>query len=118
MRDPPTAMKDSKGNLVTEPDLIKEMAINAHVVERLSSRPMTSELTELKNMKEKLCATRLKIAAHKKTRPWSLKDIDVVLKGLKKDKSRDPLSLANEIFRYEIVGDDLKQITQPRSDFK
>ena len=36
-------------------------------------------------------------------------DLDVVLKHLKKNKSRDPLGYANEIFRPEVAGDDLKQ---------
>ena len=37
-----------------------------------------------------------------------MKDLKRVLKNLKKQKSRDPLGLANDIFRPEVAGDDLK----------
>ena len=37
-----------------------------------------------------------------------MKDLDAVLKHLKKQKSRDPLGLANDIFQTEVSGDDLK----------
>ena len=35
--------------------------------------------------------------------------LDVVLKYLKKNKSRDPLGYANDIFHIDVAGDDLKQ---------
>ena len=38
-----------------------------------------------------------------------MKDLELVLKHLKKQKSRDPLGLANDIFRPEVAGDDLKE---------
>ena len=38
-----------------------------------------------------------------------MKDLDIVLKNLKKQKSRDPYGLANDIFRPEVAGDDLKE---------
>ena len=38
-----------------------------------------------------------------------MKDLDKVLKKLKKQKSRDPLGLANHIFCPEVAGDDLKR---------
>jgi hypothetical protein len=47
------------------------------------------------------------LAASRKTPPWTLKDLDKVLKHLKKQKSRDPLGLANDIFCPEVGGDDL-----------
>ena len=37
-----------------------------------------------------------------------MKDLDRVLKGLKKQKSRDPYGLANDLFRPGVAGDDLK----------
>ena len=37
-----------------------------------------------------------------------MKDLDKVLKKLKKNKSRDPLGLCNELFRPGVAGDDLK----------
>ena len=37
-----------------------------------------------------------------------MKDLETVLKHLKKQKLRDPLGLANDIFHPEVAGDDLK----------
>ena len=44
-----------------------------------------------------------------KTAPWTMDDLDRVLKHLKINKSRDPLGFANEIFRPEVAGSDLKK---------
>ena len=51
----------------------------------------------------------MKVAKYNKTDPWSMDDLDAVLKSLKMQKSRDPNDLANEIFKPDVVGDDLKQ---------
>ena len=65
-------------------------------------------MEHIKDAKEILCEKLLKLAKSEKTPPWKMKDLDEVLKNLKKDKSRDPMGLANEIFRPEVAGDDLK----------
>ena len=107
-RDPPTAMRDPvSGNLVTNEENIQKVAVNVYK-KRLENRPMKHELKHIKDAKEKLCQNILKIAGKNKTPPWTMKDLDKVLKILKKQKSRDPFGLANEIFRPEIAGDDLK----------
>ena len=49
----------------------------------------------MQNDKENLCKLRLDLARRNKTPPWTLEELDVVLKYLKTDKSRDPLGLAN-----------------------
>lgn len=51
---------------------------------------------------------RMKLASKNKTPEWTMEDLDVVLKGLKKNKSRDALGYLNELFRPEVIGDDLK----------
>ena len=43
-----------------------------------------------------------------KTKPWTMDDLDAVLGYLKKDKSRNPHGYANELFRPEVAGKDLK----------
>ena len=62
----------------------------------------------MKADKEELCKMRLNNAKENKTKPWEMTDLEVVLKHLKKNKSRDPLGYANELFRPETAGDDLK----------
>ena len=73
----------------------------------MESRPIKEKLRELKMYKEKLFKLRVKEASKNKTAPWTRDQIMKVLKSLKKDKSRDPSGLANEIFHPSVAGDDL-----------
>ena len=107
-RDPPTAMKDKDGIIVTNVEKIKEMAVNAYE-ERLKNRPIKEGLEEMKELKEKLAEKVMKVAKTNKTPKWTMKEIEIVLKGLKKNKSRDPNGLANELFKEEAAGRDLKE---------
>ena len=56
----------------------------------------------------KTTSTHMKLESKIKTPPWQMRDLEIVLKQLKKDKARDPLGFANEIFRLEVAGDDVK----------
>ena len=49
-----------------------------------------------------------KLARRKKSKDWTMKDLNKVLKSLKKNKARDPMGWPNELFRLENVGKDLK----------
>ena len=102
MKDPVT------GNLITSNDKINEAAVKVYT-ERLQNAPMKDHLKHIKEAKEKLCDKVLQVAKKNKTPPWKLKDLDIVLRNLKKQKSRDPHGLANDIFRPDVAGDDLKQ---------
>ena len=51
----------------------------------------------------------MKIAQNNKTTPWTTKELEIVLKGLKKNKSKDPNSLANDMCKEEAAGTDLKE---------
>ena len=44
----------------------------------------------------------------KKSEPWDKKNLRTVLKSLKKNKSRDPHDMINELFRPENIGSDLE----------
>ena len=107
-RDPPTAMLDDHGNLVTSPSVIENLTLET-CKKRLQNRPMKDDLKDIQKEKEELCNTRLNIARNRKTEPWTMDDLDAVLKYLKNNKSRDPFGYANEIFRPEVAGDDLKK---------
>ena len=51
------------------------------------------------------------ISRHLQTSPtpdWTMGDLEVVLQQLKNKKSRDPLGLANELFKPNNAGKDLK----------
>ena len=69
---------------------------------------MNEDLKHVQVDKEELYDLLLEIAKHNKSPDWDMTDLDNVLKNLKNNKSRDPLGLANEIFKPNVVGDDLK----------
>ena len=106
-RDPPTAMLDLQGNLVTSPSAIENLSLETYK-KRLENRKMKEHLEDIKEKKEKLCMERLKIAANNKTPAWTMDQLEKVLKNLKMNKSRDPSGYANEIFHSDVAGGDLK----------
>ena len=106
-KEPPVAMTDLDGNLITS-----EKNLEKHVLEHyekvLSNRPMKPELIQMQKDKEELCEKRIELAKQSKTEPWDMKDLEVVLKYPKKEKSHDPHDNANEIFHSNVAGSDMK----------
>ena len=83
------------------------MAIKAYE-ERLRTRPIKEGFEHILDAKEKLADSLMEKARLNKTPPWTLQDLQVVLDKLKTSKYRDPNGLANELFKQEAAGDDLK----------
>ena len=81
-------MLDKRGNLVTSPKIIEDIALNTFK-ERLKNKKINDGLENVKNDKEELCRKRLEKAKNTKTDPWNIEDLEVVLKHLKKNKSKD-----------------------------
>ena len=100
-------MCDATGNLLTSEEQIEKLAVDTYR-KRLENRPIRGNLSSIRNDKEELCSRRLEDAKKKVTQPWTMEQLESVLEYLKKDKSRDPFGYANEIFRPEVAGDDLK----------
>lgn len=69
---------------------------------------MVPELKFLRDDKELLCDLKLECARKNTTKPWTMKELEIVLSSLRKNKSRDPLGLANELFSSKIAGTDMK----------
>ena len=103
----PVALFDKKGNLITNPEGIKQLCLE-EMVERLRHRKIKPDLIQLQHLKEKLCKKRLELAEHKKSEPWTHKQLDKVLSSLKNGKCRDPEGLINELFKHGVAGQDLK----------
>ena len=82
-RDPPTAMLDSKGNLLTTDKAIQNRAIEVFK-ERLNSNTMKENLEDLEEDTNKLCKMRLKLSKLNKTKPWDIEDLKNVLKSYPK----------------------------------
>ena len=105
--EPPTAMRDSKGNLLTgKRDILEETVKYYEKV--LKNRPMKEELTGYQKHREDIASARMKLASQNKTDDWTMEDLDTVLKDLKTNKSRDALGYLNELFKPKAIGSDLK----------
>ena len=104
--DPPSAMLDKEGNLLTSDDAIKERALEVYA-ERLEANKIYKHFESLEEERNELCKTRLKLAKLNKTKPWSMEDLKIALKHLENEKSRDAEEHANEIFKESAAGPDL-----------
>ena len=106
-QEPPTAMVESTGNLVTSSEGIKNIATE-HYGKILENRDIKDDLKDVQKDKEELFKHTLDLAKKNTTPPWDIQDLEEVLKYLKNNKSRDPQGNANEIFKSRVAGDDLK----------
>ena len=106
-RDPPTAMVDDVGNIVTSAKAIEALALETYS-KRLENRKIKDGLENHKKDKENLCKLRLEMTGKNRTSEWSMNQLEVVLKYLKKNKSRDPFGYSNDLFRIDVAGDNLK----------
>ena len=73
-RDPPTAMMDFNGKLLTSEEEIQKLAIKVFE-NRLRNRDMKTELSDMKKDKESLCKMRLEIAQKKQNTTMDTKRV-------------------------------------------
>ena len=99
-------MTSTEGKLLTSDEDIKKEAVK-HYEKVFDDKPMEESIKHLKEQREQLCNQRLEAARKNKTPPWTLEDVKVVLKDLKKKISKDPYDLPNELFVWSYAGDDL-----------
>ena len=78
-KDPPTAMLDSKGNLLTAENAIQSRAKEVFI-ERLQSNKIEEHLEDLEEDTNKLCQLRLKLSKLNKTQPWDIEDLQKCVK--------------------------------------
>ena len=69
---------------------------------------MKAHLKEAEKTTNDLCEARLKVKKHNKTKPWTKDDLEIVMKDLARNKSRDALGHVNELFKEEAAGSDFK----------
>ena len=103
--DPPAAMTDKEGNLLTNKDDIQKRAVEVYK-ERLKPNAIEEHLKSYEEVENKLCKARLNLTKLNKTDPWTIEDLNNAIKDLDNNKSRDALGHANEIFKC--AGSDLK----------
>ena len=44
------------------------------------------------------------------SKPWTMKDLDRVIKSLKNNQTRGPLGMLNALFKPGVIGQDLKKL--------
>ena len=103
----PVAKIDNHGRIVSDPEDLKKLYIDTYT-HRLRNRPIRPEYEDLKILKTELFNKRMQVIKMQKYEPWKLENMRVVLKALKKNKSKDPHGLINELFRPENIGSDME----------
>ena len=103
----PVGKLDRFGNLVTNHAGLKSLYLNTYK-QRLRNRPIKDELIGIKALKDISFQLKLEVASSNKSAPWTIDDLESVLKKLKTGKSRDPHGWVNDIFRNEVAGCHLK----------
>ena len=104
----PVGKKNLKDQIITNPEELKELYLETFKF-RLRQRSVKPGYEDILDKQEQLFNLRLEASKRKKTIPWTLKDLDVALKSLKSGKCRDPEGLIREIFKEEVMGDNLKE---------
>ena len=103
----PVGKKDKFGNLITNHEGLKKLYLETYI-HRLRNRHIKDELKEIKKLKEELFELRLELSKCNKSAPWTMDQLEVILKHLKHGKARDPNGWSNELFSNEVAGMNLK----------
>ena len=108
--DPPAAMFDSQGALITSNSDIQARALEVYT-QRLKGNTIEPRLKDYETDVNELCETRLKLCKLNKEKSWTMDDLNMAVKDLDKGKSRDASGYANELLKDEVAGTDLKLAT-------
>ena len=104
----PCAKRNLKGKIVSSQKDIKNL-LAAEYKNRLRTRPLRDDLKMVGIRKADLFELKMKLSKMQESEPWSENDLEVALRDLKNNKSRDFEGYANEIFKSGIIGSDLKK---------
>ena len=104
-QDPPTAVLDSQGNLITDSKGIL-LRFQEEFSYRLRNRDIDEGLEDLKILKEDLCKMRLELTKNSDFEEWSFEQLQRSLDKLQNNKSKDPHGHINEL--YKNIGRDGK----------
>ena len=103
----PVGKKDKAGNLISNHAGLKELYLQTYM-HRLRNRPIKDDFQEIKTLKDNLFELRLRLANSNKSAPWTMDDLELVLKNLRQGKARDPNGWVNDLFRNNVAGKYLK----------
>ena len=75
---------------------------------RMRKRPVNDDVKEIVDIKNNLFKERLDKAQEYKSPPFTMKEVELVFKSLKKGKSKDPEGYICELFKEGVIGKDQK----------
>ena len=104
----PCAKRNIRGKIVSSQKDIKNLYA-AEYRNRLRTRPMRMDLMTVENRRKQIFDLKMKLSKRVKSKPWSENDLELALRDLKNNKSRDFQGYANEVFKNETIGSDLKK---------
>ena len=104
----PTAKKDHKGKIVSESQELKKLLAKEYK-DRLRLRPMRPDMEFIKRRKNEIFQAKLLLSETKEVPDWTIKDLNEALANLKNGKARDYNGFANEIFKEDVIGKNLKE---------
>ena len=107
-KDPLMAKKDKWGNLITAPLPLKKLYLETYK-ERLAHRPMKAEYKDIFELKSVLWRLRYEELKNRKSPPWTVANLNRVIKGLKSNQSGDPNGIISELFKPGVLGQDLAE---------
>ena len=105
----PSAKYNYQNKIVTHPKDLTELLGEEYEKVRLRKRPTHPMMMKGKSIRKNIVKTKLRLASLKKSQPFKMNDLEVVLKGIKTSKARDPEGIARTIFKDNIIGDNLKE---------
>ena len=101
------AKRNHKGRIISRSNELKQL-IAKEYKERLRLRPTRPDLETILKRKNEIFRMKMKLAEAKKSPDWTMKELNEALSNLKNGKARDPEGYANEIFKDNIIGTNLK----------
>ena len=104
----PVGKKNLKGQLMINPEELKSLYLETFKF-RMRKRPVRPGYEDLLEKQEKLFNLRLLMARKEKSPPWRMCELEAALKNLKSGKCRDPDGLIRELFKENVLGDNLKK---------
>ena len=103
----PIAKRNLANKIITNAKELKKLYAD-HFQHRMRKRPMLSDFQEYQKNVEKKFYDILKVTKDNGFPDWSMKDLEFVLKSLKRSQSQDTMGVVNELFMNENIGKDLK----------
>ena len=81
----PTAKRNKRGKIVSSPNEIKQVLAKEYK-DRLRSRPARPDLIAMKKRKRIIFKMKIKLAESRKSKPWTMIDLENALSNLKNNK--------------------------------